>query len=192
MIDWYGKVLEKLNGIKDNNNICICGTATGVTEGRYIKSLEFYDLLNKTGRTNNCNNYAFHNYDSRTLKKIINEHYNKLNTYGGFNYINITEYGSSSADIGEQKQAEDNVKQTIETNVDINAILFDSQFFEIYAIGTSKGLQIRKIKGGTKPVFEDKAGACLSLAYNKDKSYLFAGFADGTIRVYKTSNNGEN
>lgn len=115
MIDWYGKVLEKLNGIKDNNNICIGGTATGGTEGRYIKSLEFYDLLNKTGRTNNCNNYAFHNYDSRTLKKIINEHYNKLNTYGGFNYINITEYGSSSADIGEQKQAEDNVKQTVLT-----------------------------------------------------------------------------
>ena len=87
---------------------------------------------------------------------------------------------------------EENVKQTIETNVDINAILFDSQFFEIYAIGTSKGLQIRKIKGGAKPVFEDKSGACLSLAYDKSKSYLFAGFADGTIRVYKTSNNGEN
>ena len=52
--------------------------------------------------------------------------------------------------------------------------------------------KVRKIKGGAKPVFEDKAGACLSLAYNKDKSYLFAGFADGTIRVYKTSNNGEN
>ena len=93
---------------------------------------------------------------------------------------------------GASDNEEDNVKQTIETNVDINAILFDSQFFEIYAIGTSKGLQIRKIKGGAKPVFEDKAGACLSLAYNKDKSYLFAGFADGTIRVYKTSNNGEN
>ena len=87
---------------------------------------------------------------------------------------------------------EDNVKQTIETNVDINAILFDSQFFEIYAIGTSKGLQIRKIKEGAKPVFEDKNEACLSLAYDKSKSYLFAGFADGTIRVYKTSNNGEN
>ena len=87
---------------------------------------------------------------------------------------------------------EENVKQTIETNVDINAILFDSKFFEIYAIGTSKGLQIRKIKGEKKPVFEDKSAGCLSLAYDKTKSYLFAGFADGVIRVYKTSSVGEN
>ena len=87
---------------------------------------------------------------------------------------------------------EDNVKQTIETGVDINAILFESKFFEIFAIGTSKGLQIRKVKGEKKPVFQDKFGACLSLCYDKSKDYLFAGYADGTIRVYKTSNSGEN
>ena len=87
---------------------------------------------------------------------------------------------------------EDNVKQSIETGVDINAILFESKFFEIYAIGTSKGLQIRKVKGEKKPVFQDNVGACLSLCYDKSKDYLFAGYADGTIRVYKTSNSGEN
>ena len=87
---------------------------------------------------------------------------------------------------------EDNVKQTIETGVDINAILFESKFFEIFAIGTSKGLQIRKVKGEKKPVFQDNVGACLSLCYDKSKDYLFAGYADGTIRVYKTSNSGEN
>ena len=87
---------------------------------------------------------------------------------------------------------EDNIKTTIETGVDINAILFETKFFEIFAIGTSKGLQIRKIKGGSKPVFEDNQGACLSLTYDKTKEYLFAGYADGTIRVYKTSNSGDN
>ena len=87
---------------------------------------------------------------------------------------------------------EDNIKQKIETGVDINTILFETKFFEIFAIGTSKGLQIRKVKGEKKPVFEDKSGACLSLCYDKSKSYLFAGFADGNIRVYKTSNSGEN
>ena len=87
---------------------------------------------------------------------------------------------------------EDNIKQKIETGVDINAILFETKFFEIFAIGTSKGLQIRKVKGEKKPVFEDKSGACLSLCYDNSKSYLFAGFADGNIRVYKTSNSGEN
>jgi guanine nucleotide-binding protein subunit beta-2-like 1 protein len=87
---------------------------------------------------------------------------------------------------------EENIKQTIETGVDINAILFESKFFEIFAIGTSKGLQIRKVKGEKKPVFQDNVGACLSLCYDKSKDYLFAGYADGTIRVYKTSNSGEN
>jgi len=84
---------------------------------------------------------------------------------------------------------EDNIKQTIETGVEINAILFDTKFFEVFAIGTSKGLQIRKIKENKdkKPVYEDKSGPCLSLCYDKSKSYLFAGFANGVIKVYKTS-----
>ena len=80
------------------------------------------------------------------------------------------------------------VKQTLETGTDINAILFETKFFQIYALGTSKGLQIRRIKG-KKPEFEDNEnGACLSLTYDKSKEYLFAGFADGTIKVYKTLN----
>ena len=92
-----------------------------------------------------------------------------------------------------KENEEDNIKQTIDTGVDINTILFESKFFEIFAIGTSQGLQIRKIKGEKKPVFKDykkECGACLSLTYDKSKDYLFAGFADGTIRVYKTSNSG--
>ena len=77
--------------------------------------------------------------------------------------------------------------------IDINAILFESKYFLIYALGTSKGLQIRKIKGQKKPDYEDKGnGACLSLAYDKSKEYLFAGFADGTIKVYKILNVDEN
>ena len=87
----------------------------------------------------------------------------------------------------------DDAKQSFETGVDINSILFASKFFHIYALGTSKGLQIRKIKGGKKPDFEDNEnGACLSLTYDKSKDYLFAGFANGTIAVYKTLNEAEN
>ena len=92
----------------------------------------------------------------------------------------------------EEQASENEVKQTIETGIDINAILFESKFFQIYALGTSKGLQIRRIKGSKKPDFEDNEnGACLSLAYDKSKEYLFAGFADGTIKVYKTLNESE-
>jgi len=91
----------------------------------------------------------------------------------------------------EEQSNENEVKQVIETGIDINAILFESKFFQIYALDTSKGLQIRRIKA-KKPDFEDNEnGACLSLTYDKSKEYLFAGFADGTIKVYKTLNEGE-
>ena len=91
----------------------------------------------------------------------------------------------------EEQSNENEVKQVIETGIDINAILFESKLFQIYALGTSKGLQIRRIKA-KKPDFEDNEnGACLSLTYDKSKEYLFAGFADGTIKVYKTLNEGE-
>jgi len=90
-------------------------------------------------------------------------------------------------------EKESAVRQTIEIGTDINVILFETKFFQIFAIGTSKGLQIRKIKGAKKPDFEDNEnGACLSLTYDKSKEYLFAGFADGTIKVYKTLNESEN
>ena len=90
----------------------------------------------------------------------------------------------------DDEESENEVKQTIETGIDINAILFESKFFQIYALGTRKGLQIRKIKGQKKPDFEDKEnGACLScITYDKRKEYLFARFVDGTIKVYKTLN----
>ena len=89
-------------------------------------------------------------------------------------------------------EKESAVRQTIEIGTDINVILFETKFFQIFAIGTSKGLQIRKIKGAKKPDFEDNEnGACLSLTYDKSKEYLFAGFADGTISVYKALNEAE-
>ena len=92
----------------------------------------------------------------------------------------------------DEESNETNIKPVIDIGLDINTILFETKFFQIYALGTSKGLQIRRIKGSKKPDFEDKEnGACLSLTYDKSKEYLFAGFADGTIKVYKTLNEAE-
>ena len=94
---------------------------------------------------------------------------------------------------GQDKQPNYILQKEIDTNVDINAIKFDNAYFEVFALGTSQGLQIRKIKGGENPSFVDKSsGACLSLCYDNSKKYLFAGFANGDIKVYKTSNSGEN
>ena len=89
-------------------------------------------------------------------------------------------------------QGEDVAKQSIETNVDVNAISFNSNHFAIVALGTSSGLQIRNVKKGTI-AYENKdvKSPCLSLAYDESKKYLFAGHADGTIRVYTIENSQE-
>jgi guanine nucleotide-binding protein subunit beta-2-like 1 protein len=132
--------------------------------------------------------------------KILNSEYNAFKDIPGEEYavtsLSCDEDGDflfvaykngtiKVVNIGEEGKPDYEVKQTIETGIDINSILFESKFFQIYALGTSKGLQIRRIKG-KKPEFEDSEnGACLSLAYDKSKEYLFAGFADGTIGVYK-------
>ena len=80
-------------------------------------------------------------------------------------------------------------KQKIETNVDVNAVNFSSAHFSLVALGTSKGLEIRNVKKGTI-AYENKdiKSPCLSLAYDESKKYLFAGHADGTIRVYTIEN----
>lgn len=85
-------------------------------------------------------------------------------------------------------------KRDIETGVDINAIKFENKFFEIFAIGTSKGLQIRKIKDKDNkgPLFEypkseknSILNGCNAICYDPSKTYLFAAFNDSTIRVFK-------
>ena len=84
---------------------------------------------------------------------------------------------------------EDQQKQKIETNVDVNAVNFSSAHFSLVALGTSKGLEIRNVKKGDL-LFENPkvTSPCLSLAYDASKKYLFAGHADGTIRVYSIVN----
>jgi guanine nucleotide-binding protein subunit beta-2-like 1 protein len=81
----------------------------------------------------------------------------------------------------------DTLKQTLDVNADLNAISFESTYFTLISLGTSKGLSIREIKGNNA-IFEKSYGnnvPCLSLAWDANKEYLFAGFSDGLIRVYK-------
>ena len=81
----------------------------------------------------------------------------------------------------------DTLKQTLDVNADLNAISFESTYFTLISLATSKGLSIREIKGNNV-IFEKSYGnnvACLSLAWDAKKEHLFAGFSDGFIRVYK-------
>jgi len=84
----------------------------------------------------------------------------------------------------------DQCKSTFEASADINVVNFESEYFQVYAIGTTKDIQVRKIKREEKgkEVIYDKNfdnSPCLCIAYDKSKKYMFAGFADGTIRVFE-------
>jgi WD40 repeat protein len=82
------------------------------------------------------------------------------------------------------KNTEDICRRTIETNVNVNTINFQSKYFQVFAIGTNKGLQLRQIK--TNKIYDTKIYIpCNSIAYDSTKTYLFAGYSDGVIRVFK-------
>ena len=77
---------------------------------------------------------------------------------------------------------EENIKEVIKNDNEINNIFFETKFFRVLFIGANKGFNLKQIKG--KKIFEDNSTACLSFCFDNNKNYLFAGFADGIIRVY--------
>jgi len=90
----------------------------------------------------------------------------------------------------------DTLKQTINIDANLNALSYESKYFTIISMATSNGLAVRDIKGNqdifTYPPVRDqkvkdspKPINCLSLAFDQSKQYLFAGFSDGVIRVFK-------
>jgi guanine nucleotide-binding protein subunit beta-2-like 1 protein len=91
----------------------------------------------------------------------------------------------------------DTLKQTFDVNADLNALSYESKYFTVITLATSKGISVRDIKGqtelysrsygnkGKEGKDDDVVAGCLSLAWDATKTYLFAGFTDGVIRVYK-------
>ena len=90
----------------------------------------------------------------------------------------------------------DTLKQTFEIGADLHSLSYESKYFTVITLATSKGISVRDIKGhnelyarsySTKDSKEGKEvyHSCLSLAWDSTKTYLFAGFSDGIIRVYK-------
>ena len=81
---------------------------------------------------------------------------------------------------------EENVTKIIENEGELNDVLYESKFFSVVFIGTNKGLIVRSLKPD-KIVYKDKAGPCLSLCFDKNKNYLFAGYEEGIIKIYHVS-----
>jgi guanine nucleotide-binding protein subunit beta-2-like 1 protein len=96
-----------------------------------------------------------------------------------------------------QENESDTLKQTFDVNADLNALSYESKYFTVLTLATSKGLTIRDIKNqydiysrsygtkGGKSKNQEVFHGCLSLAWDATRTYLFAGFTDGVIRVYK-------
>ena len=72
---------------------------------------------------------------------------------------------------------------------EINCLLYENKYFSIYFLGDNEGLKIGEIKGKKTFLFPDKSASCLCLCFDENKSYLFAGFKDGIIRVYHFAEN---
>jgi guanine nucleotide-binding protein subunit beta-2-like 1 protein len=91
--------------------------------------------------------------------------------------------------LANEQNESDTLKTTMDVNADLNALAYESKYFTVLTLATSKGISVREIKGNVE-VWSKSYGnnnPCLSLAFDPSKKYLFAGFADGVIRVYKFS-----
>ena len=75
-------------------------------------------------------------------------------------------------------------KEFIQNVNEIKKILFETKFFNIIFIGDKKGFQIRPIEEKESLILND-ISSCLSLCFDNNKNYLFAGFGDGIIRIYE-------
>ncbi len=96
--------------------------------------------------------------------------------------VNIWNLASDSS-------SQDTQIKKIDINADLNAICYDNQYLSFITLATSKGISVRDING-TQEVYGKTYGnnnACLSIAFDQSKQFLFAGFSDGIIRVYKFS-----
>lgn len=76
-------------------------------------------------------------------------------------------------------------KSSLDVNADINAISFESKHYLSIFSATSKGLLVNDVSKVNKVLYQKDTCGCHSLAWDEKKNYLFAGFADGVIRVFK-------
>lgn len=124
-IAWYSKIVNKLEENNKNYSLNIMSTGTNnngtKNTNTFIASEYFYQNLNETEGTKYLNSYAFHPYSFSglvELKSKIKSHVDLFNSFGGFNRINVTEYGTNNTD--EKEKSSINVKQTVVLEKDID------------------------------------------------------------------------
>lgn len=134
------------------------------------------------------------NHDYTVIRTIPGEGYGVTSISpsdeGDFIFISYKNGVVKVFSLGTGPDQTDVEKQKYEINVDVNVVNFQSSYFGIIALGTSAGIQFRSVKSKQLLYENEKARSpCLSICYDPSKKYIFAGHADGTIRVYKITSN---
>lgn len=154
---WYSKVLNSIENVKTKSDNIICGgTATGFSGGNWITSETFYSYVYNTNGLVKCNHYAIHPYTINNLEKLrqkIDSHVNLYDSYGGFYKLDITEYGSTTSALSEDKQAVDIVKQTVDLEEKCNFIILYNLWSTGEQIEWSKQFGILRNDYTPKPAY---------------------------------------
>ena len=119
---WYAKVVEEIYNLlkaKDKDSKLIVGS-TAIIENGEINSIPFLEGITKYSTYKNSNSYSMHFYDfsdsgnNDILKNRISPHVEFVRNIGGFQKINISEYGIPTIEkiADNTKQAEKLVQQS--------------------------------------------------------------------------------
>ena len=83
---------------------------------------------------------------------------------------------------------DNNIKRILNISCKLNKFLYINEFYEIVFVGSEKGLIIKGIKDDETFKINNTED-CLSLCFDKSKTYLFAGFKNGIIKVFQILRN---
>lgn len=126
-MQWYSKLLNKISVYDRFDGIMTAGTAsTPIDQKAIITSANFIKYIYNTGGFNGVNSIAYHPYSRKSnwFYSMIKEHKEYSNSIGGFNHLNVTEYGySSSYCENDEEQGKTILKMTVSLEEDSNLIV---------------------------------------------------------------------
>jgi guanine nucleotide-binding protein subunit beta-2-like 1 protein len=88
------------------------------------------------------------------------------------------------------EQEETREKKRIDTGATLNAVSYVDKWVQYVFAGTQKGFGIYDLTTGKaiqEYSFNNNKASCLSIAWDASHNYIFTGFSDGTIRVFKST-----
>lgn len=148
------------------------GKEENLAVGSWDNTVGIYDSEYSRNRT-------LTNYDNAVTCMDIDSSGNFLFAGGKNGIINLWE-------LSEQSEVE---KKRIDTNAPLHSVSYVDKWVQYVFAGTEKGFAIYDLTS-CKPLSEYSFGsktACHSIAWDATQNYIFTGFSDGRIRVFKAA-----